>query len=86
MPEARYRRDAVRLEKGDVLIISTDGVTEALGANGEEFGERRLVETALRHVGRRAEEIRDAILQAVDDFRDTGPLSDDVTLVVACAT
>jgi len=86
VPEARYRRDAVRLEKGDVLIISTDGVTEALGANGEEFGERRLVETALRHVGRRAEEIRDAILQAVDDFRDTGPLSDDVTLVVACAT
>jgi len=84
-PDAPYEDGSVELEPGDVLVLYTDGITEALNAREEEFGEERLVEV-VRSVGHRSSsEIVQAIQQAVEDFTGGTPQADDFTLVVVKA-
>jgi Stage II sporulation protein E (SpoIIE) len=71
-----------QLEAGDVLSIYTDGVTEATGASGEEFGETRLLEALRQHRGRGAASLLRHVEQAVEQF-SSGQQEDDLTLVVA---
>jgi len=71
-----------RLGSGDVFVLYTDGITEAFDAEGEEFGEKRLVE-ALR---RGREQPAEAMLASVvEDVRRFSPQEqrDDITLIVA---
>lgn len=74
----------VLLEAGDLLAIYTDGITEATAANGEEFGEARLL--ALLEQNRHLEPsaILQAVEHAVQQFR-SGEQADDLTLVIARA-
>ncbi len=67
---------------GDTLALYTDGVTESFDEQGDEFGERRLVEALRRHRGRSA---REAIAAVVDEVRGFSPREqhDDITLIVA---
>ncbi|NPA80137.1 MAG: SpoIIE family protein phosphatase [Thermotogae bacterium] len=69
---------------GDVIMLYSDGITEATNAEGEQFGERRLRETFLRLVreGRSAEGIKDGILDTLKDFTKGAPQSDDITLLI----
>jgi sigma-B regulation protein RsbU (phosphoserine phosphatase) len=72
----------VQIAPGDVFVIYTDGITEATGRGGEEFGEKRLLDTI--HASRHAPvpSILDAVLGDVQKF-STGDQADDLTLVVA---
>jgi serine phosphatase RsbU (regulator of sigma subunit) len=74
-----------QLESGDVLVIYTDGISEAgeseEGAS-EEFGEERLMAAIRRHKQQSADEIMDGILGAVQQF-SPGQQADDMTLIVA---
>jgi catechol 2,3-dioxygenase-like lactoylglutathione lyase family enzyme len=67
---------------GDILVLYTDGVTESVNRQGEEFGEQRLTEAVRRHQALTAQELLAAIL---DDIRQFNPheQADDVTLVIA---
>jgi serine phosphatase RsbU (regulator of sigma subunit) len=72
----------VQLAEGDVLALYTDGVTEAVDADGQEFGDERLV-AALSHSGvERAAEILERVLTDVLRF-GPAPQVDDATMVVA---
>ncbi len=74
----------VQITGGDVLVIYTDGITEANNADGEEFGESRLLETIRRHLAAPVPLILDAILRAALEFSGgEGKMRDDLTLVVA---
>ena len=74
----------VQITGGDVLIIYTDGITEANHADGEEFGESRLLETIRRHLAAPVPLILDAILRATLEFSGgEGKMRDDLTLMVA---
>ena len=74
----------VQLAAGDVLVVYTDGVTEADNSNGEEFGEKRLLETIRRHLTLPVPSILDAIVHGALDFTGgEGKMRDDLTLVVA---
>jgi sigma-B regulation protein RsbU (phosphoserine phosphatase) len=75
-----YVSDSVRLLSGDQLILFTDGITEAMNASEEEFGEDRLISIVRNHRASSAEEISDAIIKAIDTHCK-GAYSDDVTLV-----
>ncbi len=83
-----YCEETVQLDPGDVIVLYTDGITEAVGPSAEEddpdamFGEEALqaVMRANRH--RSAAEIKDAILDAVTEHTSGVPQSDDITLVV----
>jgi len=74
----------VTLRSGDVLVIYTDGVTEANDAQGNEFGEQRLVETVRHNPGKTPADLIKGIQAAVQRF-SVGEQFDDLTLVVACA-
>ncbi len=82
MPEADYREETVALESGDLLVCYTDGVTEAINADEEQFGERRLIEVVMGCRGLSPGEIVDRILDAVTQFSGDEPQFDDQTLIV----
>jgi serine phosphatase RsbU (regulator of sigma subunit) len=79
-PDIRLVEQTTELRSGDALVLYTDGVTEAHRGN-ELFGEERLNRVLAAHAGADAEEIADAIQQAVDDFA-TPTRRDDLALLV----
>ncbi len=85
LPAAAYREATTALSTGDVLVIYTDGVTEAVDTAEQEFGEARL--EALLRAGSRedAAALGDRILAAVRAFEAGAPQNDDITLVVVRA-
>lgn len=82
LPGARYKEGDTTIEAGDALLVYTDGITEALNPDDEEFGERRLVEAAARyrHLGLR--EMAAGLERDLDDFARGVPYHDDRTLVI----
>jgi len=70
------------LAPGDKVIIYTDGVTEAQNAAGEFFGKKRLRQIVTARAGERCQTVHDAIQEAVTEFTEGAPQSDDITLVV----
>jgi sigma-B regulation protein RsbU (phosphoserine phosphatase) len=77
-----YQQATVTLEPGDVLVAYTDGVSEAMNASEEEWGEESLIAAAKSCAGRTAEEIAHYILGAADRFVAGASQFDDMTLVV----
>jgi len=82
MPDACYRQDSIQLQRGDIFCAFTDGVSEALNDEGEEFGDGRLVDALLDHASSTAEEACRQILVGVDRFTGGAAQRDDVTLIV----
>jgi PAS domain S-box-containing protein len=71
----------VHLTDDESLVLYTDGLTEARGANGELFGEDRLAAVLSASAGCTADEIVDRVRAAVAEFRRPGP-ADDVAVLV----
>jgi serine phosphatase RsbU (regulator of sigma subunit) len=72
----------VALVPGDTLVLYTDGITEARSAEGEEFGESRLLDTLRRHCHLPVKPLLEAVVKAVEQFSG-GEQLDDITLVIA---
>ena len=72
----------VQLAAGDILILYTDGVTEAENAEGEQFSESRLIETMLAQRHLPVPSLLETIVATVQKFSD-GEQADDITLVLA---
>jgi sigma-B regulation protein RsbU (phosphoserine phosphatase) len=66
----------------DVMILYTDGVTEAESPAGELFGFERLCDSAARHRFGRAEDIKEGIIRDLMSHIGTQKIHDDITLVV----
>jgi phosphoserine phosphatase RsbU/P len=82
---ASYQSGTATLSSGDLLLIFTDGVTEAVNTSEEEFGDARL-ETVLRETSQApVARVCDRVLTAVASFEDGQPQKDDITLVAARA-
>jgi len=80
-PDRNYEDTGLRLDSGDRLVIYTDGLTEAMNSDGQEFGERRLVELGRRNIALSAAELLATIKKEVVSFCN-GIFQDDFTLVV----
>jgi serine phosphatase RsbU (regulator of sigma subunit) len=80
--DAEYREGRTHIQPGDVLVIYSDGVTEAASPNGEEFGPTRLYEVVSRNVDASAAGIRDRIESALTKFSQGTQAADDITLVI----
>ena len=77
-----WERRVVQLAPGGVLVLYSDGITEAQDHEEELFDEERLQKVAQSNLGRSAEEIQDAILAEVHAFTGDAPQADDITLMV----
>lgn len=77
-----FTQSTLQLDKGDMLVLFTDGVTEAFNTSGEMFDEKGL-ETTLKNkgAGKSSHDICQEILKDVNDFSGKEPQSDDITLM-----
>ncbi len=82
MSDAEFREGHTKLHAGDVLVIYSDGVSEAVNPSGEEFGPTRLYEVVARNIDASAGGIRDRIESALTKFCQGTPAADDITLVI----
>jgi sigma-B regulation protein RsbU (phosphoserine phosphatase) len=82
MPEAEFGEETIALETGDLLLLYTDGITEAINSREEQFGEERLIETVMNCRDLPPGEIVDRIRDAVTAFSGDEPQFDDQTLMV----
>jgi len=76
----------IHFQPGDMFLFYTDGISEAMNEQLEEFGEQRLVEVVARLKDGTANHIREGIVRAVDRFVKNTPQHDDITLVTLKAT
>jgi phosphoserine phosphatase RsbU/P len=83
-PEWRYEDSTMQLSPGDRLLLFTDGITEASNADGEEFGEHRLIEAAKNARQENPLAVQARLLSDVKRFCRS-QLQDDATLVVVSA-
>ena len=82
MPDLEYKENHVTLAPGDTVILYTDGVSEAMNSDGEEFGIERLRDLFTDNPPRDARHANEAVLQGVAEFTGDHPQSDDVTCLV----
>jgi phosphoserine phosphatase RsbU/P len=79
---APYTQGTVTLNSGDTIVMFSDGVSEALNAAGEEFGDARLEEVASAVKDSASPEIVERIISSVRAFTKGAPQSDDITVMV----
>ena len=79
--ESAYGQGEIDLRPGDRLVMFTDGVTEAVNREEEEFGEKRLLEASLRSRHLSAEALHHFLLDLVTEFCG-GEFEDDATVLV----
>ena len=76
-----YHESSFQLEQGDALVLFTDGVTEAMNTNFEEFGEERLEDTLEEVALHNCQQIVEAIKADVKAFAGEAEQSDDITIL-----
>jgi sigma-B regulation protein RsbU (phosphoserine phosphatase) len=83
--DMHYHQHFIRFEKGQVMVIYTDGITEATNEDGEEYGQERLAKRILEGIGLPAKQLIDHIRKGVADFTERKFLDDDGTLFIVKA-
>jgi sigma-B regulation protein RsbU (phosphoserine phosphatase) len=82
LDDISLNENSIEVANGDVLVFYTDGVTEAINAQFEEFGDARLREVVATNASGTATQILNAIVRAVDNFAGDTDQADDFTLYI----
>jgi sigma-B regulation protein RsbU (phosphoserine phosphatase) len=78
-----FQYNDVQLSQGDILLLYTDGLVEALDSQqNEQFGYKRLLDVVRQNEGLHANELVQKVRQALNDFTQGALLADDITLIV----
>jgi sigma-B regulation protein RsbU (phosphoserine phosphatase) len=77
-----YEQETIQLQSGDVLVVYTDGVTEALNPAGVEFGEEKLRSIVTESLQLPARELAEEIIAKVLRWQAQAAQHDDITLIV----
>jgi sigma-B regulation protein RsbU (phosphoserine phosphatase) len=83
LPRSKFEQGSVVLQSGDLIVGFTDGISEAMTREDEEWGEERMVEAVKSAGDRSPQALIEHLLKAADRFVDGAPQNDDMTLVVA---
>jgi serine phosphatase RsbU (regulator of sigma subunit) len=81
-PSVAYESAPVSLGVGDMVVLFTDGITESRNKNGEEFGEKGLVQLLRKNVKQPAAKIVGKVCDEVSTFTSGVPQMDDMTFIV----
>ena len=79
---AAYESRAFRLDKGDILVVCSDGLTDAQNQQEEMFGEKRLLAIIREVAPSGSDALERRFLQAIEEFTQGMPQTDDITFVV----
>jgi sigma-B regulation protein RsbU (phosphoserine phosphatase) len=79
--DSRYETRSLVLAPGDMLILYTDGVTEAMNAASEVYSDEKLLETIMRSENKTAEGLVREIVQSVHAYAGVESQSDDITIL-----
>lgn len=83
--DMHYHQHFIRFDKGQVMVIYTDGITEAANDAGEEYGQERFAKRILEGIALPAKQLIDHIRKGVADFTERKFLDDDGTLFIVKA-
>ena len=75
--------DEIQMEPGDILLLYTDGITEAADHHGKLWGEDRLADIIRQNSDATSEQLIQLIMKTLKEYSNGSPLADDVTLVIA---
>jgi DNA-binding NarL/FixJ family response regulator len=78
----RWTQKIVKLAPGDLLVLYTDGITEAANPDGVMFGEDRMLDLLLSNTHRSVTDIKHLLLEEVHNFVGSTPRQDDIALIV----
>ena len=78
--------EEIGLERGDLLVLHTDGFTEAMNEHQDEYGEDRLVDIIRKNKEKDSKGLIEAVSQDVRQFTETYPQHDDMTMVLLKVT
>ena len=79
---ASYQSRPLHLDVGDMLVVYSDGLTDAEAPQGERFGENRLLEIIRQEAPSGGRAVERRVLKAIDDFTERMPQTDDITFVI----
>jgi sigma-B regulation protein RsbU (phosphoserine phosphatase) len=79
---ASYEARAFRLDKGDILVVYSDGFTDAQNQQEEMFGKKRLLQLIRQEAPSGSQALERKFLQAIEEFTQGMPQTDDITFVV----
>lgn len=82
MPVNRCENHVVPMRPGDIMVVATDGLSDARDPRGRSFGDDRLLSLIDASADQSARDIGEQLLTAVEQFEDGGPQEDDQTLVI----
>ena len=86
LDDAHYEPLAVRLDKGDMLVLASDGATDAVNAEGRMYDETRLRDSLRRHCGAQAAGFLKGVYREIEQYIGDAELRDDITLVAVHRT
>lgn len=84
-PDTHFHQHFIRFEDRQVMVIYTDGITEAANPNGEEYGQERFAKRVLEGIDLPAKKLIDHVRKGVADFTERKFLDDDGTLFIVKA-
>lgn len=82
IPDWEYKQEEIAWDPGDLFVAYTDGVTEAMNKNEEEFGEDRLISLIMEYKHHSIFDLKEHIITTVKEFSGTDAPEDDLTLVI----
>jgi phosphoserine phosphatase RsbU/P len=79
---ASYQSRTLHLYKGDILVVYSDGLTDAQNQQAEMFGEERLLQIIQQEAPSGSQVLKPKLLKAIEEFTQGMPQTDDITFVV----
>jgi serine phosphatase RsbU (regulator of sigma subunit) len=79
---ATYESSPLHLDKGDILVVYSDGLTDAENRREEMFGETRLQEIVRQEAGAGSQALERRLLTEIEEFTEGTPQTDDITFVI----
>jgi len=82
MPKTTYKERQLQMETGDLLVVYSDGISEAMNEQKAFFGEKRLYNILVEDCENSAEQIGDMLLKKLDSYCGDEPTADDISVAI----
>jgi phosphoserine phosphatase RsbU/P len=83
IPGAKWEQKQIEVSKGDVVLLYTDGISEAFNEEEQEFGDERLKDILMKNAKESPAKLLSEVQTALNSFVGSAPQSDDRTIVIA---